>query len=65
MKNYISQFYNEGLATILYLKPINYLNKQIKNNCLKNIFKKFVKVIYTIIAILFAGYVFYEKFPFK
>ena len=28
MKDYINQFYNEGLATTFYLKPINFINKK-------------------------------------
>ena len=32
MKNYIYQFYNEGFATTFYLKPVNYLKKNIRNN---------------------------------
>ena len=31
MKEYIKQFYNEGLATIFYKKPIAYIDKKIKN----------------------------------
>ena len=30
MKNYIYQFYNEGFATTFYLKPVNYLKKNIQ-----------------------------------
>lgn len=65
MKGYINQFYNEGFATIFYLKPINYFNKKIKNSCLKNVLKKIIKVLYTLLVIIFAGYVFYAKYPFK
>ena len=32
MKDYIYQFYNEGFATTFYLKPVNYLKKNIHNN---------------------------------
>ena len=31
MKNYIDQFYNEGLGFVFYVKPIKKLSKVIKN----------------------------------
>ena len=31
MKDYIDQFYNEGLATTFYLRPVKWVSKRIKN----------------------------------
>lgn len=64
MKKYIDQFYSEGLATIFYIKPIKYLNKKVENKVVKRVLEIIIKILYTIIVIVFAGYVFYKKFPF-
>lgn len=64
MKEYIDQFYSEGLATIFYIKPIKYLNKKVENKVVKRVLEIIIKILYTIIVIVFAGYVFYKKFPF-
>ena len=32
MKEYIKQFYSEGLANIFYVKPLNYLKKRLPND---------------------------------
>lgn len=63
MKDYIYQFYNEGLATTFYLKPINYLKKKIKNKKLFNLVNIFIKIIYTVLVLIFAYYIFLDKFP--
>lgn len=63
MKDYINQFYSEGLATTFYLKPIKYINNKVKNEKLANIFKFLMKLFYTVIVITFAIYIFYIKFP--
>lgn len=63
MKDYINQFYNEGLATTFYLKPIKYLNKNINNKKLLKITSFLVKIMYTISALIFAWYVFWDKYP--
>lgn len=63
MKDYIYQFYNESLATTFYLKPINYLKKKIKNKKLFNLVNIFIKIIYTILVLIFAYYIFLDKFP--
>lgn len=63
MKDYIYQFYNEGLATTFYLKPINYLKKKIKNKKIFNLVNIFIKIIYTILVLIFAYYIFLDKFP--
>jgi hypothetical protein len=61
MKEYIKQFYNEGLATIFYKKPIAYIDKNIKNKNIVKFISLIIKIIYTILAICFAGYILYKK----
>ena len=61
MKEYIKQFYNEGLATIFYKKPINYIDKKIQNKNIVKFISLIIKVIYTILAISFAVYILYKK----
>ena len=61
MKEYIKQFYTEGLATTFYQKPIAFIEKRIKNKQVIKIIKELIKVFYTILVLVFAGYVFYKK----
>lgn len=63
MKDYIDQFYNEGLATTFYLKPVNFIKKKIKNKKLLTIVLFLIKVLYTVLVLIFAWFVFLEKFP--
>lgn len=63
MREYIDQFYNSGLATTFYLKPIKYLKKKIKREKMFNFICMIIKVIYTILVLIFACYMFYVKFP--
>lgn len=63
MKNYIYQFYNEGFATTFYLKPVNYLKKNIHNNNVLKILIMIVKILYTILIIAFAIIMLIYKFP--
>ena len=63
MYNLIYQFYNEGLATTFYLKPSKLLEKKIKNNKCYKILDFILKLLYTIFVLIFAWYVFWEKFP--
>lgn len=63
MKNYIYQFYNEGFATTFYLKPVNYLKKNIRNNNVLKILIMIIKILYTILIIAFAIIMFIYKFP--
>lgn len=56
-----SQFYNEGFATTFYLKPINFINKRIKNKKVVSILSFIIKVLYTIIFISIGLYVLYFK----
>ena len=61
MKEYIKQFYSEGLATTFYQKPLNYLKRKIKNKKLINFLSIIIKVIYTLIVLSLAGYILYQK----
>lgn len=63
MKEYIRQFYNEGLATTFYLKPVNYLNKKIRNKNIKNFLCLIIKICYTILVLIFAVLIFYNSWP--
>ena len=63
MKDYIDQFYNEGLATTFYLKPVNFINNKIKNKKLSRILGILIKIIYTILVLIFAVYMFLNKYP--
>ncbi len=61
MKEYIRQFYNEGLGKIFYTKPVNYLDKKIKNKGVVKFLAGLIKIIYTILVIAVAGYILYRK----
>ena len=61
MKNYIEQFYTEGLAKIFYEKPVNYLNKRINNKKICHFLEIMIKVFYTLLVLAFAGYILYKK----
>ena len=63
MKDYIDQFYNEGLATTFYLKPVKFIEKKIKNKNVVNFVKVLIKIIYTILVLIFAWFVFLYKYP--
>jgi len=63
MREYIKQFYNEGLATTFYLKPIRYVDKKIKNKKISKVISFIIKIIYTILVIMFSVYVFLRKLP--
>ena len=63
MKDYIDQFYNEGFATIFYLKPINYLKRKIKNKELLKIIITIIKIIYTILMLVLAWFIFLDRYP--
>ena len=63
MKSYIEQFYNEGLATTFYLKPVKFIRKYIKNDNLFKIFKILIAVLYTVFVLIFAWLMFWEKYP--
>ena len=61
MKEYLKQIYTEGFATTFYLKPINYIDKKVKNKKIVKILSMLIKILYTLIIILLAGYVLYKK----
>ena len=61
MKEYIKQVYTEGLATTFYQKPLNFLKKKINNEKLVNVLSCLLKIIYTLLVILLAGYILYRK----
>ena len=63
MRDYIDQFYNEGLAPTFYLKPVKLLSKWIKNKTVLNIFTIIIKVLYTVLVLIFAWYIFWIKYP--
>lgn len=63
MKEYIRQFYNEGLGLMFYVKPVKRLSKIIKNKKVLKVFSILIKIIYTILAITFAVIMFIEKYP--
>lgn len=63
MKDYIDQFYNEGLATTFYLRPVKFIEKKIKNKEVVNFIKLLIKIIYTILVLIFAWFAFLSKYP--
>ena len=63
MKDYIYQFYNEGLATTFYLKPIKFIENKIKNKRVGSFIKILIKIIYTVLVLIFAWFVFWSKYP--
>ena len=63
MKDYIEQFYNDGLATTFYLKPVKFIEKKIKNKNIVKFIKLLIKIIYTILVLIFAWFAFWSKYP--
>lgn len=63
MKDYIDQFYNEGLATTFYLKPVRFIEKKIKNKRIVNFINILIKIVYTVLVLIFAWFVFLSKYP--
>ena len=63
MKDYIWQFYNEGLATTFYLKPLKYIDKHIKNKILFKIIKFLLLIFYTLFVIIIAWFIFWDRYP--
>lgn len=62
MKDMIYQFYNEGFATTFCIKPINFINKKIKNKELIKILTIMIKSIYTILVLFILTIVIYFRF---
>lgn len=63
MKSYINQIYNEGFATTFYLKPIRYINKKIKNKKLLKFLTFIIKIVYTVLLIVFCILMFINDWP--
>lgn len=63
MKDYINQFYNEGLATTFYLKPMKFINKVVKNKTLCKMLGFLLKILYTIFVLILAWYIFWDRYP--
>ena len=63
MKDYIEQFYNDGLATTFYLRPVKFIEKKIKNKNIVKFIKLLIKIIYTILVLVFAWFAFWSKYP--
>ena len=61
MRDYLKQIYKKGFATTFYQKPISYIDKHIKNKTIKKIIKTIITIIYTLLILTFAGFVFYTK----
>ncbi len=64
MKEYIKQFYSEGLANTFYVKPLNYLKKHINNKDLLKVCSLLLKIAYTVFCIILAIILFKVIFPF-
>lgn len=65
MKEYINQFYTEGLATTFYLKPIKFLKKHIENKLIRKLFIFLCTFLYTYFALMMMVFVFYKGFTLK
>ncbi len=63
MKEYLNQFYNEGLATTFYIKPINYIKKKRKSPKKRKALALLIKILYTTLVLIFAIYMFVFKWP--
>lgn len=61
MKEAKKQFYNEGFATLFYKKPVSYLYKKIKNKKIVKFLSILIKIFYTLLVILLAGFILYKK----
>ena len=56
MKEIIRQFYNEGLGSLLYKKPISFINKKIKNKTIVKILSILLGLFYTILILVIIYY---------
>ena len=61
--SYRYQFYHEGLATTFYLKPIKFIKEKVKNKEKARKLCIAVKVLYTLLAIVFGIIMFIINFP--
>lgn len=63
MKEYIYQFYNQGFGLIFCKRPIDYINKKVKNKHISKIINIFIKTLYTVIILALAVLIFIYKWP--
>ena len=64
MKDYIYEFYNEGLGYFLIVKPQQIINKYVKNKSIAKILMWIIKGLYTCLAIAIIIFIIYKKWPF-
>ena len=63
MKDYIDQFYNEGLATTFYLRPVKWVSKRIKNEKILKFITLVIKILYTVFVLILAWFMFWDRYP--
>ena len=61
MQNIINQFYNEGFATLFFLRPIGFLKKKIKNKTALFVLSLLIRILYT----AFVLYLAYDYLSYK
>lgn len=61
MKELIRQFYNEGLGSLFYKKPISFINKKIKNKTIVKILSILLGLFYTILILVIIYYYLKKK----
>lgn len=64
MKDYVNEFYKEGIGYIFCEKPIAFIKEHVKNTTLVKIFSYLIKFIFTVVVIVISGYILYKKWPF-
>lgn len=64
MKEYIRQFYYEGIGDIFFAKPKEMLDKKIKNKTINKVMTIILKILYTLLAISFGIILFNIAYPF-
>lgn len=64
MKEYIKQFYYEGIGDIFFAKPKKFIDEKVKNKYFNKILIILLKVIYTLFAISLGIILFYIAYPF-
>lgn len=65
MKEYIRQFYYEGIGDLLYAKPKKIIDKKIRNKKVNKVVTLLLKTLYTLFAIICGLLLFYIVYPFK
>lgn len=66
MKNnvYVKQFFCDGFGRYLFLKPVSYLKKKVRNKKIVNFLTILVALIYCIIMFMIARIIFNLNYPF-